>query len=239
VKPNNNNCLILGIGSAHKTDPTTKKVSKYFAYSVCLDSSGLYKKLEVLADEDDQEHYLERLQSNLVSLLRSDLLANYTSCVLHLPFKIKRDEIKALSQAAQSVKELQFVAIKINTDNKFFGFSSHNTFVPYESNFIKLAKDQYLVWFEGLQFGKEVVDKRLASPVHIEFLNLDKEKEQDEKSFLQDVLNLSGANWRGFNAKAIPISIYYSQIIASYMEGFENLQDYQEQSLSSQKPWFL
>jgi hypothetical protein len=239
VKPNNNNCLILGIGSAHKRDPVTDKVSKYFAYSVCLDSSGLYKQLEVLADEDNQEHYLEKLQSNLISLLKSDLLENYTSCVLHLPFKIKRDEIKALSQAAQSVKELQFVAIKINTDNKFFGFSSHNTFVPYESNFIKLAKDQYLVWFEGLQFGREVVDKRLASPVHIEFLNLDKENEQDEKGFLQDVLNLSGANWRGFNAKAIPISIYYSQIIASYMEGFERLEVYDEQYLSNERPWFL
>jgi hypothetical protein len=158
---------------------------------------------------------------------------------LHLPFKIKKDEIKALSAAAQSVKELQFTAIKINTDNKFFGFSSHNTFVPYESNFIKLAKDQYLVWFEGLQFGREVVDKRLANPVHIEFLNLDKERQQDEKSFLQDVLNLSGANWRGFNAKAIPISIYYSQIIASYMEAFEGLAGFDEQSLSNETPWFL
>lgn len=239
VKPNNNNCLILGIGSAHKRDKETGKVNKYFAYSVCLDSSGLYKRLEVLADEADQEHYLVNLQANLVSLLRSEAFAHYTSCVLHLPFKIKKKEIDALSKAARSVMELRFVAIKINIENQFFGFSNHNTYVPYESNFIKLAADQYLVWFEGLQFGKEVVDKRLANPVHIQFLNMDREKQADEKNFLQDVLNLSGANWRGFNAKSIPISIYYSQLIADYMEAFEKMPDYEENALSNEKPWFL
>lgn len=239
VKPNNNNCLILGIGSAHKIDKETGKINKYFAYSVCLDSSGLYKRLEILADETDQENYLEKLKNNLVSLLNSDLVNNYSSCVLHLPFKIKRREIDALSAAVKEIQDLRFVAIKINTDNKFFGFSHHNTFVPYESNFIKLGADQYLVWFEGLQFGREVVDKRLANPVHIQFLNLDRDNQQDEKNFLQDVLNLSGANWRGFNAKSIPISIYYSQIIASYLESFEAMADYQDSTMSTEKPWFL
>jgi hypothetical protein len=239
VKPSNNNCLILGIGSSHKIEEQTQKVSKYFAYSVCLDSSGLYKSLEVLADETEHSHYLEKLQSNLVTLLKSGKYSSYTSCVLHLPFKIKRKEIEALSKALTEISSMEFIVIKINLDNKFFGYSYHNTYVPYESSFIKLSKNQYLVWFEGLLYGKEIVDKRLGNPVHIQFLNLPNTKSFDERKYLQDVLNLSGANWRGFNAKSVPISIYYSQLIANYTKAFENLEGYDEKILSNEKPWFL
>jgi hypothetical protein len=239
VKPSKKNCLILGIGSAHKYNDQTKEVIKYFAYTVCLDSSGLYKSLEVLAEEEDKHNYLDKLKENIVALLNTEQFNNYQSCVLHLPFKIKREEINALTQALTDIKHIEFVVIKVNTDNKFFGYSSHNTYVPYESDFIRLSSNQYLVWFEGLQLGKEVVDKRLSNPVHIQFLNSNNLSNIEERDYLQDVLNLSGANWRGFNAKSIPISIYYSQIIANYIKSFEDLAGYNESSLSNERPWFL
>lgn len=239
VKPSNNNCLILGVGSSHKRDEQTGKVTKYFAYTVCLDSSGLYKELSILADEESHEHYISRLKKNLILLLKSDKFKQYKTCVLHLPFKIKHSEIEALSSAIGQVSEMEFVALKINLDNKFFGYSDHNTLVPYESSFIKLSKSEYLVWFEGLLYGKEVVDKRLSNPVHIQFLNLPNQPRIDERKFLQDVLNLSGANWRGFNAKSIPISIYYSQLITDYSKAFEELDENNKFSLSNEKPWFL
>jgi hypothetical protein len=239
VKPSNNNCLILGVGSSHKRDEKTGIVTKYFAYTVCLDSSGLYKTLEVLADETSEINYLENLKSNLVKMLTDGRLGNYKTCVLHLPFKIKQKEIVAISEAIHQINNIDFVAIKVNLDNKYFGYSYHNTLVPYESSFVKLSRNEYLVWFEGLLYGKEVVDKRLSNPVHIEFLNLENSKGFDERNYLQDVLNLSGANWRGFNAKSIPISIYYSQIIAKYTEAFEKIEGYEENSISNDKPWFL
>ena len=165
--------------------------------------------------------------------------ANYETCVLHLPFKIKKKEIIAISNAIKQIKDIELVVVKINIDNKYFGYSFHNTLVPYESSFVKLSKDEYLVWFEGLLYGKEVVDKRLSNPVHIKFLNINNRKDFDEQAYLQDILNLSGANWRGFNAKSIPISIYYSQIIAKYTEAFENISGYEEGAISNNKPWFL
>ncbi|GAP69493.1 protein containing Piwi domain [Bacteroidales bacterium 6E] len=239
VKPSNNNCLILGVGSSHKFDEDTGTISKYFAYTVCLDSSGLYKTLEVLADETTESHYLEKLKINLIKILSDGRMGSYKTCVLHLPFKIKQSEIKAISEAIKQINDIDFVAIKVNLDNKYFGYSFHNTLVPYESSFVKLSKNEYLVWFEGLLYGKEIVDKRLANPVHIEFLNIGNQRIFDERKYLQDVLNLSGANWRGFNAKSIPISIYYSQIIARYTEAFEKIDGYEENSISNDKPWFL
>jgi hypothetical protein len=239
VKPSNNNCLILGIGSSHKRDQETGAITKYFAYTVCLDSSGLYKTLEILAEETSESNYLEKLKLNLVKILKDARIQKYQSCVLHLPFKIKQREIDIISDATRQINDIDFVAIKVNLDNKYFGFSFHNTFVPYESSFVKLTKSEYLVWFEGLHYGKEIVDKRLANPVHIQFLNLKNPGVIDERKYLQDVLNLSGANWRGFNAKSIPISIYYSQIIAKYTEAFENIKSYEENSISNDNPWFL
>lgn len=239
VKPSNKNCLILGIGSSHKKNRDTGEISKYFAYTVCLDSSGLYKTLEVLADETSESSYLQKLTSNLVNILKDSQQANYETCVLHLPFKIKKKEINAISDAVKQVTDIELVVIKVNIDNKYFGYSFHNTLVPYESSFVKLSKDEYIVWFEGLLYGREVVDKRLSNPVHIKFLSTNNKKNLDEQTFLQDILNLSGANWRGFNAKSIPISIYYSQIIAKYTEAFEHISGYEEGSISNDKPWFL
>jgi hypothetical protein len=41
------------------------------------------------------------------------------------------------------------------------------------------------------------------------------------KLHLQDIINLSGANWRGFNAKNTPISIYYPELIAKFISKFD------------------
>ena len=145
VKPSNKNCLILGIGSSHKINRETGEILKYFAYTVCLDSSGLYKTLEVLADEESEVSYLEKLTANLVTILKEQKL-NYSTCVLHLPFKIKRKEVAAISDAIKQINDIELIVVKINVDNKYFGYSFHNTLVPYESSFVKLSKDEYLVW---------------------------------------------------------------------------------------------
>jgi len=239
VKPSNNNCLILGIGNSHSYDSETKETTKFFAYTVCLDSSGEYKTLEVLSNEISEDSYLENLEQNLTHLLRQDNFSTYQSCVLHLPFKIRKKEIESIKKAIGKITNMNFVVLKINTKNKYFGYSYHNTLVPYESSFVKLSRSEYLVWFEGLHYGKEVVSKRLSSPVHIQFLRFGDLTESDERRYLQDVLNLSGANWRGFNAKSIPISIYYAKIIAKYSKEFETISGYDKNLISNSKPWFL
>ncbi|WP_298238255.1 Piwi domain-containing protein [uncultured Algibacter sp.] len=238
VKPSNNNCLILGIGSSHKFDEETGKIHKYSAYSVCLDSSGIYKRLSILSESENKETYLDELRTKLISLLK-DEFSNYTKVVLHVPFKIQKDEIRSMEDALSQFHNIEFKVLKINIKNKFFGFSNHNTEVPYESSYIRLSNNEYLVWFEGLQYGKEIVYQRVGNPVHIKFLNSKNSSKEEDQTFLQDVVNLSGANWRGFNAKSRPISIYYSEIIAEYTKAFENFEDFDRGIFSTNKPWFL
>lgn len=244
VQPSNERCLILGMGSAHRED-NDGNIQKYFGYSVCLDSSGVFQKINVLAYHQDKTRYLKSLREELVNTILGDVENTYRKCVLHLPHKIQKEEIAAIRQSVREVSsqtDIDFRVIKINTENKFFGFSSHNTRIPYESTYVRLSYNEYLAWFEGLQVGKENVHSKIGNPVHLQFLREEDDTDNDDRSYLQDIINLSGANWRGFNSKLVPISIYYSSLIAGYAKEFEEIDDMEtvKNEISNVKsPWFL
>ena len=244
VKPSNEKSIIFGLGSAHQRNDQDQ-IEKYFAYSVCFDSSGIYKKIDVLGSSTDKDEYIRDLGTNIKNILSEylDRNENVEKCVIHLPFKIKGDEMdsirKSIASVASDKTKIIFQFIKINTDNKFFGYAENNSKVPYESSYIKLSKDEYLVWFEGLQFGKEVVSKRVGNPVHIQFMKNSELDEDSRKKYLQDIINLSGANWRGFNAKLAPISIYYPEIIAKYIAEFRKYDGDTMNIANIGIPWFL
>jgi hypothetical protein len=109
--------------------------------------------------------------------------------------------------------------------------------VPYESTYLQLCKDEFLLWFEGLQYHNPNINKRISGPTHIEFYYSNRELTiDDKKSYLQDVLNLSGANWRGFNSKSTPISIHYTWLVSKFIKHFSK---YGEINIENIKPWFL
>jgi len=90
-----------------------------------------------------------------------------------------------------------------------------------------------------LQYHNPTVKRRIAKPMHIEFTypvgGLDRE---EEAGFLQDAVNLSGANWRGFNAKSLPVSVYYAKLISDYIGHFDQL-GLGELDVENLPPWFL
>lgn len=241
VKPAKSNCLIFGIGSAHQVEEG--KITKYTAYTVCLDSSGDFKYIKPLSTSDDESLYLEDLKCNLEKIMSNEESIKYKSIVFHLPYKIRKAEIGAINDVLSKIKreEMEVIVIRVNTKHKFLGFSRHNTAVPYESTYIQLSNTEFLVWPEGLQYGKEVLNKRVSEPLYIDFIQSQNGWET-KKDCLQDILNLTGANWRGFNSKAQPISILYPRLIAKFMKEFSHLggiEDMRIVSAESVAPWFL
>ncbi len=130
--------------------------------------------------------------------------------------------------------------MKFDDNSKYFGYAlENNSKVPYESSYTSLGKKEYLVWFEGLQYHNPTIRRRIARPMHIEFVCSNKNLSFDEeKGYLQDAINLSGANWRGFNAKTLPVSIYYAKLIAEYIREFNRL-GLPEINIENLPPWFL
>jgi hypothetical protein len=238
LRPSQNHCLILGIGSAYEKREDGS-IKKYFAYSVCLDSAGLYKKLDVLAEETTKDQYLAKLSEKLIELFKTSDYNQYKKCALHISESVTHEAINSIQSALAKIANVEFKVLKINAHHQFFGYSNHNTYVPYESTYIKLAKNEYLIWFDGLVPGKENIYQKVGNPIHIKFLQSENVTQENDLEYLQDAINLSGANWRGFNARQTPISIYYAKIVADYTAAFANFANFDKAHFSNNLPWFL
>jgi hypothetical protein len=253
VQPRNEKCLIIGIGKSHRFDEEGQ-IERFFAYSVLTDSSGLYKDLKTLGRSDDEETYLKDLRENLCKVLE-EYTGRFDKFAIHTPFSLQYEEMEAIQEAldmyAKQTSRVELVVLKFNDDNKFFGYAlGSNSLVPYESSYVELSNDEFLVWFEGLQYHNPSVKKRVGRPVHIQFVyprNKQNESQnhhpsgltaEQKRNYLQDAANLSGANWRGFNAKSLPVSMYYAQLISRFFKEFNRL-GLEEIELDSLTPWFL
>ena len=242
VRPQTENCLIVGIGQSHRWSEE-KRIERFFAYSVLTDSSGVFKEVRVLGDELDEEHYIDSFSDNLRYIF-DKYSREFSNFAVHSTFAIRRRELESIAEVLSEQQNKaamgKFISLKFNDKNRFFGFAAdHNSLMPYESTIVSLSYNEHLIWFEGLQFGQTTIHKMTGGPLHVKitYPPTDLSWEQ-QRAHLQDAINLSGANWRGFNAKSLPVSVYYAQIIARYLKEFENL-GLPEVDVNLFKPWFL
>ena len=241
VRPQTQRCLIVGIGQAHRV--SDDGIERFFAYSVLTDSSGVFEEVRVLGEGHDEARYIGDFAANLRRIFR-DYSSRFSSFVVHATFGIRRRELEsiaaALSEQHDQTGAGEFVSLKFNDMNRFFGFAAgHNSRVPYESTIVSLSSKEFLVWFEGLQYNRRNLQKMVGRPVHVQITYPKEELSWDRKrAHLQDAINLSGANWRGFNAKSLPVSVYYAQLIAKYLKEFEH-RGLPEADVNILTPWFL
>lgn len=246
VRPTTERCLIVGISQSHKLrrENNTTTVERYFAFSVLTDNSGLFQKIQVLGEGENEETYLKMLRQNLEAVLTSSS-DEFSRVVVHTSFKLKHREMDEIQGAVRDAArrpdcgQCQFAVVKVNHKSRFFGANrSVNSLVPYEGSRVKLGHGEYLVWFEGIFPDKRIVTKAFPGPTHIQFLRGADERVIADEILLQDLMNLSGANWRGFNAKSSPVSVFYCHLVADLVH------DFQERGLPLPavevlQPWFL
>ena len=240
VRPRTARCLIVGIGQAHQV--SDGHIERFFAYSVLTDSSGVFEEVRVLGEAGDENNYIDEFSTNLRKIF-SDYSNQFSSFVIHATFSIRNRELEsiaaALSEQQEQAEAGEFVSLKFNDRNRFFGFAAdHNSRVPYESTTVPLSRSEFLVWFEGLQYGRSTVHKMVGSPLHVQFTYPRELGRHQQRAHLQDAINLSGANWRGFNAKSLPVSVYYAQLIAKYLKEFES-HGLPRVDVNILTPWFL
>lgn len=245
VRPTPDRTLIIGISQSHKLveRQNRRAVEKYFAFSVMSDNSGLFQQLRVLGDAESEQQYLTELRSNLTSIL-TQRAADFTQVVVHTSFRLKHNEMIAIEDtvkkaAREARHQCRFAVVKVNHHNRFFGVNPDvNSLVPYEGTVTKLGGGEHLIWFEGIFPDKQTVTKAFPGPTHVAFLRVSEEDAVGDESLLQDLINLSGANWRGFNAKSAPVSVFYCHLIADLVHDFQQggLPLPQVQDI---RPWFL
>ncbi|EMN80306.1 Piwi domain-containing protein [Leptospira interrogans] len=244
--PTTDNALIIGISQSHKLDYSDGKtiVDKHFAFSVLTDSSGLFQKIQVLSEQKTENTYFEQLKSNLKSILNVNS-KSYQRIVIHTSFKLKYKEISAIEEVVSEFarnsdsSDCKFAVVKVNHKHRYFGFNREvNSLVPYEGTVCKLGDREYLVWFEGIYQEKPTVTKAFPGPTHIEFLKIGSNNLISDDLLLQDLMNLSGANWRGFNAKSAPVSIFYCHLVADIVHDFQ-MKGLPMPAIDLIRPWFI
>lgn len=248
VRPTAERSLIIGISQSHKCRLIDEQlhIDRYFAFSVLTDSSGLFQQIQVLGDSADHSTYISALRGNLRKVLEENTGA-FNRVVIHTSFKLKHEEIKAIQQTAHDVAaatdraKCRFSVIKVNHKSRFFGVNrSVNSLVPFEATRVRLSSSEHLVWFEGIYPDKPNVTKVFPGPTHLQFLRMndDPAEPAEQRELLQDLVNLSGANWRGFNAKSAPVSVFYCHLVAELVHDFHE-RGLPMPAVQDIRPWFL
>lgn len=236
VKAKTSNCLIIGIGQSIERDNENKPI-RFLAYSVLLETSGKFLAIEPIAEASDKRTYLNKIIERLPNIIKE--YSHYTKIVFHIPEKISLETVKEIEDTLKNIRtDVELYLIRINDHSKFFGYDlSNNSLIPYESSYIRLSNREFLLWTEGLNYHNPTPRKRYANPIYIDFYYSNTEKVEHE-FFLQDILNLSGANYRGFNAKSLPVSMYYPKLISNFYKHFNK---YSLETIIEKKNrmWFL
>jgi hypothetical protein len=186
---------------------------------------------------------LNGMASRLRDIIESQI-NNYQHIIIHTSFRLRRDELKIINDVIRELADIPdkyFAVLRFSDIHKYMGFNlSSNTMTPYESTYVQLSRREYLVWFEGLSSSTNTIKKgtRIGPPIHI---HIDFPEIFDNTMmipYLQDAINLSGANWRGFNAKTTPISILYAHLLSEFVSAFDKYQ-FEKIDIENIKPWFL
>ena len=235
VKTKNNNCLIVGIGQS--IERTGENISRFFAYSVLLEASGKFLKIEPLADAHTKDDFLKAVADNIKRIL--DENKKYQKIIFHVPEKIKKETVKKIEEILkESQQNAELYILRINDDSRFFGYDLiNNSMIPFESSYIQLSENEFLVWTEGLNYQNPKPLKRYGNPLYIQFF-YSNQQNYNKELLLQDILNLSGANYRGFNAKALPVSLYYPKLISNFYKHFKEI-NLDPISVKTDKLWFI
>lgn len=240
VIPKTSNCLIIGIGQAYQKNEDSS-IKKFFSYSILTDTTGLFKGIKILANTNDMEDYAINLSKSLKEIV-SNYSDKYDSFAIHTSFRINKKDIKIIKSTLDEIKHnerLNFAILRFDDNHDYLCFdASFNSLVPLESSKVEISPKNFLVWFEGQQYGQYTIRHRIGAPVRV-FIdypeNLSREKATD---YLQDAINLSGANWRGFNAKSIPVSLLYAQLISHFISEFDKYK-IGDINIENITPWFL
>lgn len=244
VATRHDDTLIVGISQVWNSP--NEKQKRYISYSVTTDASGLFQDIQTLADETTESNYVDSLALSLESKLRkltedpqNKLKRIVLHCSFKLPFVVMRRIRKIVEKIAGTDQRIQIAILRINTDHQYSGYDLSNaSLVPHECSFVTLGGLRYILWCDGAKDARSL-SKRPCSPIHVSFdQSYPKLTETDRIEILEDVSNLAGANWRGFNAATRPVSIFYCRIVGEFIKEFSR-RNLPVPSIEEFMPWFL
>jgi len=164
--------------------------------------------------------------------------------VFHFHKRTGRKEIQAVKSAIESLSiDVKYALLHLNSYSSYRIFDTSDfTYVPLIGLMVRLSSRQALL----ITDGRRAFSRRpyVGTP-HVLEITMDKESTMDYKEFLrliEQVFHFSYVNWRGFNARTVPITINYSYLLARLVSGLESIEEWNSIITNGKlidKAWFL
>lgn len=201
-----------------------------------------YSKAPVTTWED-YENGLESLVREAITEYRKRE-ETPSSLVFHFHKRTGRREIDSVKKAVDSLDfDVEYALLHLNSYSSYRIFDTTDfTYVPLTGLAVRLSSRQALLVTDGRRpFSRRPF---IGTPSVLE-VTMDKTSTMDFKEFprlIEQVYDFSYVNWRGFNARTIPITINYSYLIARLVSNLESIEEWNSIITNGRlrnKAWFL
>lgn len=236
--------IIFGVGRSDRAE-SDGTITRYVGYTTAYNAGGVFKSIEVFHPHTSFESYLAGFKEALVNAVKKVVPEgeDRARLVLHLPKKFSRKEKEQLDLALQELgsRIVGYVVLRINDQHPFQLFDmSHTSFAPISGLDVELDERNHLLLLEG----RPKAGNMRRSPPSPLWVTLQSSSSLDSnfEALIQQIYELSVANWRGFNARAKPITVHYSEVIARILsspEGNEIIEAISANESMRRVPWFV
>lgn len=252
VQTQNANSLIMGISQLW--DDREGARNRLVAYSVTTDASGLFRDIRTLSNQSTMDNYVADLAARLkAQLIEWGRRERPDRIVLHCSFRLKKRAMNAIRRVVAEIRSSdewhpKIVVTRVDFSHPYLGFDvERGSCVPRENSYVKLGNGRFLLWTDGA-VDTMPMRNRPSYPLYVCIDRSDDVMtDLDERAVLDDLGNLAGVNWRGFNARAKPASVNYCQLVGDFIHELSEQEgairatgyDFQIPELELVIPWFL
>ena len=240
--------LIIGIGRSSIFDQVSRDTTNYIAFTACFSARGAFKFVALGEVAKTREDYLAKLREVVeTSLAKAENLGTRIgSLSVHMPKEMGREEGETIQRAVAeraSEKLPRVIITKVTDEANFFAVDDRfPDGAPKRGTVIRVSDRDYVLYTEGRD-EKEPWRARIPAAVRVTPQRVALSHLQSV-ALLRQVNDLSQVNWRGFNARARPISVAYGHLIAEILshipeENVSKLYRAPTQRTLEERMWFL
>ena len=234
--------LVIGVGRADISDEDGRR-HRAFGYAVAFISSGVYISTHSPPPTADDRDYEERLTDAIRDALveSRDTDAPVKRIIIHLSRRTGLREVRAAQQALQraGMSSMPVAFLRID-DSSLFEFldSSQQGYAPPKGLTLRLSERRALVQVESSLTGFGPARR----PLLVELDERSSISPDEFGALVLEVFRLGHANWRGFNARSKPVTLFYGERLAELVGYMNRRGEWDPAQMCVQlrhRPWFL
>jgi hypothetical protein len=248
--------LIVGIGSAESRDTefTGGNVRRVVAMTTFFANDGRFLMASTCKAVPYEAYFEELLRSleNSIKTLSAEnawVKGDTVRVIFHIFKPIKHIEADVVAELMQRFPDydVKFAFVTVSTKHPFLlfddGFRARENqkghFVPLRGTNVQLSELECLIQLRGrneMKASRQGFSRPALVRIH------EKSTFKDLHHIVEQVKNFTHLSWKTFFATSLPVSIYYADEIAKWLDRLERLPGWNPEIINTalkRKKWFL